>query len=149
MHRRQILEQIRSARAAHFAWQADAQAQIESIAANPPLAPINLATYRLGPWYADARSTLGSLPAFRALERQLGALDDISHRLANLGRADDNALIRHLGLSLRWRGDRRAEAHRALADLQKASDTLIHALDDLEREVNAITEIEFIALEPG
>jgi len=131
------VEQIRSARAAHKAWVARADALIEGMNVDKEHIPMLPTDCIFGKWYYGSGQALSKLPAFKAMEKPHDELHRTYMRIFKLlfNEPDVSAFGRLFGGKAKAKAAQLKQAQEMFERLKKLSDDVCDVLEALEDQL--------------
>jgi hypothetical protein len=142
-----ILNNLRSAKAAHLRWKAHAHAMVEGLPLEEGQIPMIHTDCAFGKWYYGAGQSLSSLMTYAALDEPHEQLHTTYMKIFKLlFGEDDRSVLGKLFGSKAKPAKNRAEAEILMAKLASISGTVVELLNRLEKDVLALSDEEIDAL---
>lgn len=149
MNKQDILRQLKAAKSAHIKWRSYAQALVSGVPVSEEKVPAQHTSCTFGTWYYGPGQILGGLPAFHAIEAPHRVLHEIYMQIFTLlfeAENKDAGFFRKLfGMSAK-QANNREQVAQLLDSLIAVSRTLLEATEQLERDVQEMSEDEVAAL---
>lgn len=149
MDRKDLLARLRASRAAHIQWRSYAQGLLAGLPLEQEKVPVLHTDCRFGQWYYGDGQALAHLPTYQAIEGPHDTLHAIYACIVETlfgERGRPGFLARLFGRTKSADARRQADAEALMDKLIGVSETLLAALDLLEKEINALSEEELQAL---
>jgi len=148
MNKKEIINTLHAAKAAHMQWRARAQALVAGISADKDHVPVMYTDCKFGKWYYGEGQKLSNFPAFRGLEDpheqlHLVYMEIFKHLFGPDHRSGWSKLF---GTKRAYREQEMAAAEDLLPRLVGISHTLLETVDMLEAAINASSDEELAAL---
>lgn len=144
MSKSEIIDALRMARSAHIQWRARAQALVAGISVEKEHVPVLYTDCKFGKWYYSSGQRLARLSSFQALEEPHQQLHLVYMKIfKHLFGEDTRSLFSKL-LTSKKKHDKTelAAAERLLPQLVGISQTLLEALELLEKDIHALPDKE-------
>lgn len=142
-----ILNNLRSAKAAHLRWKAHAHAMVEGLPLEEGQIPMIHTDCAFGKWYYGAGQSLSTLRTYAALDEPHEQLHTVYMKIFKLlFGEDDRSLFGKLFGSKAKPAKNHAEAETLMAKLAHISTDVVELLNRLEKEVVAMSDEEIEAL---
>ena len=151
MHKRQMIDHVRAARSAHIQWRARAQAMVSGLPLNESQVPVAYTDCKFGKWYYGEGQSLSQLESFKGIEEPHEQLHLVYMKIFHLlyGESEQSLFARLFGSAKKHAADALVQAERILPQLVAISETLLVAIDVLERDIREMSEEEFADLVEG
>lgn len=136
MDKKLALNMIRKAKAAHIKWRSYAQALVAGVEVSDEKVPVVHTSCEFGRWYyGQGQAELGALDSFQGIAAPHEMLHAIYGKIFNtLYRQEKKSLMQKLFVRESSQ-DRYDRARAYMVDLVAASETLLTAIEMLEKEV--------------
>jgi len=142
-----ILNNLRSAKAAHLRWKAHAHAMVEGLPLEEGQIPMIHTDCAFGKWYYGPGQSLSALRTYAALDEPHEQLHTTYMKIFKLLFGEDERSMLGKLFGSRAKPDKnRAEAEMLMAKLSNISTDVVALLNRLEKEVLAMSEQEIDAL---
>jgi hypothetical protein len=142
-----ILNNLRSAKAAHLRWKAHAHAMVEGLPLEEGQIPMIHTDCAFGKWYYGAGQSLSSLSTYSALDEPHEQLHTTYMKIFKLlFGEDDRSMLGKLFGSKAKPAKNQAEAETLMAKLATISADVVNLLSRLEKEILAMSDEEVDAL---
>lgn len=144
MNKKEVLSQLRGAKSAHIQWRSYAQALIVGIPVQQDHVPVIHTECKFGKWYYGPGQQLSSLSSYGAIDTPHEMLHQIYMKIFKLlfGEDDRSALKKLFGSKAKNKQKNQQEAEALMQKMLSVSNTLLEAINLLEREVMDMTEEE-------
>ena len=148
MNKKEIINTLHTAKAAHMQWRARAQALVAGISVEKDYIPVMYTDCKFGKWYYGDGQRLSRFPTFKALEDPHEQLHLVYMKIFKhlFGEDQRSGWSKFFGSNKAHREQEMAEAEALLPRLVGISHTLLETIDMLEKEVNSASEEEVAAL---
>ena len=148
MNRREVINTLHSAKAAHMQWRARAQALVAGIRVDKDHVPVMYTDCKFGKWYYGDGQRLSKYPAFKGLEDPHEQLHLVYMEIYKhlFGEDTRSGWAKFFGSKKAHREQEMAAAEDLLPRLVGISQTLLETIDLLESEIEAAPEEEIQAL---
>lgn len=148
MEKRDSLSMLQTAKSAHIQWRARAQALVAGIPLEKEQVPVAYTDCKFGKWYYGLGQQLAALDTYRAIEEPHQQLHLIYMKIfKHLFGDDERSVMRKIFGSKRKYLDKHvAEARSLLPQLVSVSETLLEAVEILEKEIRRMSDDEFANL---
>lgn len=145
MDKREIINTLHAAKAAHMQWRARAQALVAGISVEKEHVPVLYTDCKFGKWYYGDGQQLADFPTFKGLEEPHQQLHLVYMEIFKhlFGEDQRSGWAKLFGSKRAHRGREMAAAESLLPQLIGISQTLLECLDMVEKEVNGISQEEF------
>ena len=148
MNKREVMNTLRGAKAAHMQWRARAQALVAGIPVSKDHVPVMYTDCKFGKWYYGEGQRLGRFSAFQAMEDPHEQLHLVYMEIFKHLFGDDerSGWAKLFGSKKRYREQQLAAAELLLPRLVGISQTLLDTISLLEKEVEASSEEDLAEL---
>jgi hypothetical protein len=147
MDKRQLINHLRAAKAAHIKWRSYAQALVAGLPLGEGQVPVIHTDCAFGKWYYGPGQRLSSLPAFGAIETPHESLHAIYMDIFKLlFETEDAGFFRKLIGASKRQNQKNDRIESLLSSLLEMSKTLLDAIELLERDMLAMDDREIAAL---
>ncbi len=148
MTKKEILTQLRAAKAAHIQWRSYAQALIAGLPIDQDHVPVIHTQCKFGKWYYGTGQQLSSLSSYEAIETPHEVLHQIYMKIFKIlfGEDDRSMLQKLFGTSSKVNKKKQEELDALMQNMLGVSRTLLEAINVLEREIIDMPEEEVAAL---
>lgn len=142
-----ILNNLRSAKAAHLRWKAHAKAMVEGLPLEEGQVPMIHTDCAFGKWYYGAGQSLSTLHNYASLDEPHEQLHTVYMKIFKLLFGDkDKSMLGKLFGSKAKEIKNQADAETLMARLATISSDMVEKLNRLEKEVLAMSDEEIEAL---
>ena len=148
MNRKEVINTLHAAKAAHMQWRARAQALVAGIKVEKDHVPVMYTDCKFGKWYYGEGQKLSKYPAFKGLEDPHEQLHLVYMEIFKhiFGEDQRSGWAKLFGSKRSHREQKLAAAEELLPRLVGISQTLLETVDLLEAEINAASDEELEAL---
>ena len=148
MVKKEVVDKLRMARSAHVQWRARAQALVAGIPLEKEQVPVAYTDCKFGKWYYGSGQDLSSLDAFKAIEEPHQQLHLIYMKIFAFLFGEDNRsfLSKMFGSTKRYKQENLEQAKELLPHLIGVSETLLEAIDLLEKDLQRMSDADMKAL---
>lgn len=144
MNRKNIIIQLRAAKAAHIQWRAYAQAIVGGFSVNQQKLPVIHTNCKFGQWYYSKGQMLSGLKSYAGIDAPHAELHQIYMDIYKLLFSEVKVGIFQSKKKQRLKN--KALAEEKFHELLHVSETLLEAINKLEQEVRALDDDEIEAL---
>ena len=144
MTKKEIIQQLRAAKAAQVQWRAYAQAMVSGFSVDQNHAPVIHTNSRFGQWYYGKGQMLSHLAAYSTIDGPLAMLHQIYMEIYKLKFSKVERSWFKSKAKAQMENQEQAEEY--LKKLVHVSETLLESITMLEQEVIAMTDDEIEAL---
>jgi hypothetical protein len=149
MTKKEVLGMLYAARSAHIQWRARAQALVAGLPLDKEQVPISYTDCKFGKWYYGDGQKLSSLfRSYRGIEEPHEKLHLVYMKIFNglYGEDTTSVLGKLFGTAKKHKAEKLALVERLLPQLVQISQTLLEAIDILEKEIQSLPDEEFARL---
>lgn len=143
VNKKEALDKLRRAKGAHIKWRAYAQALVSGVVVDEDKIPVEHTSCAFGQWYHHkGKIMLGHLASYDSIYTPHEMLHEIYKRIFHVLHSEGSSSIFKKLFSLKSaREHERLELARSyMEELVGVSETLLKALDILEREIGEISD---------
>ena len=144
MDKREIMTHLRAAKAAHIKWRAYAQAIVAGFSIEQDHVPVIHTNCKFGQWYYGNGQILSSLGTYSAIDTPHAMLHQTYMKIFKLlfGEVTHSMFSKMFGSKAKLQAKNQAEAEKLMEQLISISETLLEAIQMLEREVIDMSDEE-------
>lgn len=148
MTKKEIIAQLRAAKAAQIQWRAYAQAIISGFSVDKNHAPVIHTNTKFGQWYYGKGQMLSSLSAYSAIDGPLTMLHQVYMEIFKLmfGEVKQGFFSGLFTSNEKIRQKNKKHAEELMQNMVAISETLMEAINMLEQEVMELTDEEIAEL---
>ena len=148
MTKKDIITQLRAAKAAHIQWRAYAQAIVGGFSIDQNHVPVIHTNCKFGQWYYGSGQMLASLSGYAAIDGPHAMLHQIYMEIFKLmfGETKKGMFGGLFTSKEKAREKNQKQAQELMQNLVAVSENLLEAINMLEREVMDLTDEEIEAL---
>ncbi|MDX1352999.1 MAG: CZB domain-containing protein [Thiomicrorhabdus sp.] len=148
MTKREIITQLRAAKAAHIQWRAYAQAIVSGFSVDQNHVPVIHTNCKFGQWYYGKGQMLSKLPSYSAIDAPHATLHQIYMEIYKLmfSESQKGFLSRLLTSKEKEREQNEKQAKELMKSMIAVSETLLDTINILEQEVMDLTDEEIAEL---
>jgi len=148
MTKKDIIQQLRAAKAAHIQWRAYAQAIVGGFSVDQNHVPVIHTNCKFGQWYYGKGQMLSSLSSYSAIDGPHAMLHQVYMEIFKLmfGEVKKGFLGGLFTSKEKVRQKNQKQAEELMQNLISVSETLLEAINMLEQEVIDLTDEEVTQL---
>lgn len=148
MTKKDIIQQLRAAKAAHIQWRAYAQAIVGGFSVDQNHVPVIHTNCKFGQWYYGKGQMLSSLSTYAAIDGPHAMLHQVYMEIFKLmfGETKTSFLGGLFTSKEKLRQKNQKQAEELMQNLISVSETLLEAINMLEQEVMNLTDDEVAQL---
>jgi len=148
MKKSDALEMLSQARSAHLQWRARAQALVAGVPIEKDAIPVVYTDCKFGQWYYGAGRSLSKLASFKAIDEPHQNLHLIYMKIFKelFGEPEKSMLAKLFGSAKRRQAEHTKTAEAILPQLVAISQTLLEALEVLDKDIRRMSDTEFAEL---
>ncbi len=140
MDKKEIIQQLRAAKAAHIQWRAYAQAIVGGFSVDQNHVPVIHTNCKFGQWYYGKGQMLSNLSSYGSVDGPHAMLHQIYMEIYKLMFGEVKGGLFKSKAKVRAQNQKKAEE--LMQNLVSISETLLEAITMVEQEVMALTEEE-------
>ena len=144
MTKREIIQQLRAAKAAHIQWRAYAQAIVGGFSVDQNHVPVVHTNCKFGQWYYGAGQMLSGLSTYGSIDGPHAMLHQIYMEIYKLKFSEVKAGWFRSKAKIKAKNQARAEE--LMQNLIAISETLLESINMVEQEVMAMSDEEIATL---
>lgn len=144
MTKKEVIQQLRAAKAAHIQWRAYAQAIVGGFSVDQNHVPVIHTNCKFGQWYYGKGQMLSSLSGYSSIDGPHAMLHQVYMEIFKLMFGEVKGGLFRSKEKIRAQNKKKAEE--LMGNLISISETLLEAINMLEQEVMAMSEEEIAAL---
>ena len=144
MTKKEIIQQLRAAKAAHIQWRAYAQAIVGGFSVDQNHVPVIHTNCRFGQWYYGKGQMLSNLAAYSAIDGPHAMLHQIYMEIYKL--KFSKAKRSWFKSKAKVEAETQAKADELMKNLVTVSETLLESISMVEQEVIAMSDEELALL---
>lgn len=138
MTKREIIQQLRAAKAAHIQWRAYAQALVGGFSVDQSHVPVIHTNCKFGQWYYGPGQMLSSLSTYGSIDGPHAMLHQVYMEIYKLKFSEVKGGLFKSKAKIMAQNNKRAEE--LLQNLIAVSETLLESINMVESEVMAMSE---------
>ncbi|NPA72953.1 MAG: hypothetical protein GXO35_09010 [Gammaproteobacteria bacterium] len=144
MEKREIMTQLRAAKAAHIKWRAYAQAIVAGFSIEQDHVPVIHTNCKFGQWYYGSGQMLSTLASYNSIDTPHAMLHQTYMKIFKLlfGESNQSTFAKLFGSKAKLKAKNQEEAEKLMQQLLSISETLLEAIQMLEKEVMELTDEE-------
>lgn len=144
MTKREIIQQLRAAKAAHIQWRAYAQAIVGGFSVDQNHVPVIHTNCKFGQWYYGKGQILSNLSVYASIDGPHATLHAVYMEIFKLMYGDESSgFMSSLFTNKEKRREKnKNKAEELMQNLISVSESLLESLNMLEQEVMDLTEEE-------
>ena len=148
MEKKDALSMLQAAKSAHIQWRARAQALVAGIPVEKNQVPVIYTECKFGKWFYGPGQRLASLQSYQAIDEPHQQLHMIYMKIFQHLFGDDerSMLGKIFGSKKKHRAEHTAQAQNLLPQLVSVSETLLEAVEILEKDIRHLSDEEFASL---
>jgi len=144
MTKKEIIQQLRAAKAAHIQWRAYAQAIVGGFSVDQNHVPVIHTNCKFGQWYYGKGQMLSNFSAYGSIDGPHAMLHQIYMEIYKLKFGEVKAGWFRSKAKMKLQNQKKAEE--LMQNLVSVSETLLEAITMVEQEVMAMPDEELAAL---
>lgn len=144
MDKRDIIQQLRAAKAAHVVWRANALALLCGFNVDQATVPVIHTSTKFGQWYYGRGQVLSQMPQYTQLETHLVLVHQIYMQMYKLVFGEVKSGLFRSKEKIKQNNFNKAKD--MMINLNAASESLVQTLTELEQELIHMAEDEILAL---
>jgi len=148
MNKRELITQLRAAKAAHIQWRAYAQAIVGGFSVDQNHVPVIHTNCKFGQWYYGKGQMLSSLSGYAAIDAPHAMLHQVYMEIFKLmfGETKTGFFGKIFTSQEKRKAKNQKKADELMQNLISVSETLLEAINMLEQEVTELSDEEIEAL---
>ena len=142
MTKKEIIQQLRAAKAAHIQWRAYAQAIVGGFSVDQNHVPVIHTNCKFGQWYYGKGQALSNLSGYGAIDGPHAMIHQIYMEIFKLMFGEVKRGWNIFASKEKIREKNKKKAEELMQNLLTVSETLLEAINMLEQEVVSLTDEE-------